>query len=153
VPALHRRVFDGPRRHWPYCDLGSKQMDHVAREAIGSGLEGARQRPLRMTAPSKKAIAAKRRDERATKVEEKDDKDMIDVYDEPRPQGPRRKDKKRWCRGKIGVEHVPVCMKVQALAAYGCFDNWRILACKVCGKVLAHYSPAWTKPKPAWVTA
>jgi hypothetical protein len=152
VSTLRNGVLDGSRRYRPHCDLGTKQMDHVAREAPGSGLEGAWQRPLRMTASSRKAMAAKRRDARATKVEEKDDKDMIDVYDEPRPQGLRRKDKKRWCRGKIGVEHVPVCMKVQALAAYGCFDNWRILACKVCGKVLAHYSPAWTKPKPVWVT-
>jgi hypothetical protein len=49
----------------------------------------------------RKAAAAKRRDARATKVE----------AETIRAPGGHRKDRKKWCRGKAGVEHVPVCMK------------------------------------------
>lgn len=80
--------------------------------------------------------ANKRRDARHTKGPERS-----------RPK-PAKKDTKKWCRGKVGVEHEPKCMQ-------GRFPEYRILACVKCGKELDHYWPArWMTtqpPRPAWV--
>lgn len=73
--------------------------------------------------------------------------------DEPRPSH-QRSDRRRWCRGKVGVEHELVCMTYQeAKGALGRFRlaSERFLVCKVCGKELENYR-GYEKIKPAWVT-
>ena len=80
------------------------------------------------------------------------------IVREIRPPGRSGKDIRKWCRGKIGVEHKPVCM------AYGDLKNttgttpisreWRVLVCIECDKVLDRWQPwPWThnEKKPGWV--
>lgn len=69
------------------------------------------------------------------------------------------KDTKRWCRGKVGVEHQPKCMGYNDLKGGGRIASmsrdWKILACTVCGKELAYWYPFGSRknnPKPEWVT-
>lgn len=99
-------------------------------------------------------IAAEHRDARNAKP-----------IEEPSPKGGKRKDKRRWCRGKVGVEHEPKCLTM-AEAKRGSFydrmedDGSRLLVCTRCGKELAWhivFPPRWglqrlAKPAPAWVT-
>ena len=80
------------------------------------------------------------------------------IVREIRPPGRSGKDIRKWCRGKIGVEHKPVCM------AYGDLKNttgttpisreWRVLVCTECDKHLDHWYPwPWgrRREKPRWV--
>lgn len=95
-----------------------------------------------------KESAAKRRDAR-----------QVRGPDDARPQA-AKKDKKRWCGGHVGREHEPVCMP---LGKGDYCKDWRVLACKNCGKRLAAYMPFGAsvtlparyreRPKPAWVTS
>ena len=75
--------------------------------------------------------------------------------DEPRPRR-QRADRRRWCRGKVGVEHELVCMTYeQAKGAPGRTrkENERFLVCRRCGKELEHYwGYGGPKKKPDWVT-
>lgn len=91
--------------------------------------------------------AAKRRDER-----------NVRSPDRQRPP-PSKKDTRRWCRGKVGVEHKTVCkdyreVKGLGTAIPGFAKDWRLLVCTECGKELAtHYAfGASKKDPPAWVT-
>lgn len=91
-----------------------------------------------------KAGASKRRDERQAKPVEE------------RAASVRRRDRRRWCRGKMGVEHKPACMpaKTMAFAGSTLFAGWRELVCTVCGKRLATYMPPYDgreHVKPPWV--
>jgi hypothetical protein len=96
--------------------------------------------------------AAKRRDDRNTKS--------------PEIAKPVRgkKDRKRWCRGKVGVEHKPKCVPYVETKKYDAWrgdqassylDKWRILVCTECGKELAAHMPFRVtpdRPVPTWVT-
>jgi hypothetical protein len=72
-----------------------------------------------------------------------------------------KKDTRRWCKGVAGREHKPVCMpwrKFGTARVGSITDHWRLLACSVCGKELASYTP-WGRgsgmpavKKPDWVT-
>ena len=71
----------------------------------------------------------------------------------------KHKDKKRWCKGKVGVEHQGVCMPyksptLDALGAFG-YEQCRQLVCSRCGKVLDSYFfvKGHKRKKPAWVTS
>lgn len=85
-----------------------------------------------------KQRANRRRDERHTAMN-------------VRPQGGSRKNTKRWCRGVVGREHVPVCI------ADNRFKDWRILACKQCKRHLDRWWPSpWrVDPQipPEWARA
>lgn len=79
--------------------------------------------------------------------------------------GLRKKNTKRWCKGKVGREHKPECIIPNGRTPS---DDTRVLACMACGKELERY---WTwkvwvpprgrepgywkelgcKEKPAWV--
>lgn len=87
--------------------------------------------------------ANRRRDERQTAVP------VI------RPPSGSKKDTKKWCRGKVGKPHTPVC-KPYASDRGSIFANWRILACSECGKQIDYYYPVTWKNrehrKPEWVT-
>ena len=64
-----------------------------------------------------------------------------------------RKDTKRWCKGKEGIEHEPVVYTCKELHMYD-FDNWLVLTCKNCGKNLELYFPFGKEKKqnpPEWV--
>ena len=82
--------------------------------------------------------AADRRDIKASKPE-----------DTATPSAPssKKKDTRRWCRGKEGVEHIKVVasyneMKgLQNTPLTGIFTDWLILMCSSCGKELATYFP------------
>lgn len=94
-----------------------------------------------------KAGAAKRRDEKQVK----------DPAQEVVRKSPR-KDKARWCRGKTGTNHTPVCKtfaEAKSKPSDGYWSNWRILVCSTCGKELKHFFPLWglvkEKEPPAWV--
>lgn len=77
---------------------------------------------------------------------------------------PAKKNKKRWCKGKVGVEHRLKCYTYPELKGSNrgrnqpYRDGWYILACTVCGKEMDHYFPwpeSWglcqKEPKPGWV--
>ncbi len=85
--------------------------------------------------------AAKRRDQRNTKVS-----------DDPKP-APAKKDTKKFCKGKVGTPHQLECVKyvdAKKIDRTGSQQRWRILVCKVCGKELDIYYGN-TKQKPDWV--
>jgi hypothetical protein len=84
--------------------------------------------------------SVKRRDARHTKSS-----------DEHRTTVPNKRNTKKWCKGKVGVEHKPKCMKYSEVKRSGkLFDTWRILVCTVCGKELGTYYNT-KKNKPDWV--
>lgn len=67
-----------------------------------------------------------------------------------------RRDTKKWCRGKIGVEHKPVCVAYNDLKNSSVHaPDWKILICTACGKQLAHWWPSPFRPTteqaPDWV--
>ena len=81
--------------------------------------------------------------------------------DTPKTRGvANKRDTKRWCRGKSGVEHkLVVSSLTDAHKDYGMsttFAGWYIRYCSKCGKEFAMYSPPLRgyperKPKPAWL--
>jgi hypothetical protein len=51
---------------------------------------------------------------------------------------------KRWCRGKVGVEHKPVVSNYAALGKLAWLpgaERWLVLYCSACGKELDSYTP------------
>ena len=88
----------------------------------------------------------RRRDERQT------------ILPDIRTPGRSAKDTRKWCRGKVGVEHKPVCVAYGELksttATTPISREWRTLVCTECNKHLDHWCPwPWTrnKKKPGWV--
>lgn len=82
-----------------------------------------------------------------------------------RPPTRAKKDRKRWCRGKEGVEHMPVAktydeakgLKIMPSGRPLTHAGWWVLVCTECGKELAHHFP-WPRKeqdynRPAWVPA
>lgn len=99
-------------------------------------------------------------DRKKDAAERRDERNIAGDLDEKSSGQTRHKDKKRWCKGKVGVEHTPVCMpyrKHHGLAVLdGAMKNWRELVCSRCGKVLDYYYPfnrSRGKKKPDWVTS
>lgn len=66
-----------------------------------------------------------------------------------------KKNTKRWCRGKVGVEHKPICVVYDDLKNRKVYAPWRVLICSACKKELDHYYPSPFRtlpaPPPAWV--
>jgi hypothetical protein len=58
------------------------------------------------------------------------------------------KDRKRWCRGKVGVGHTLV---VAVLRRFTLFPSL-VRHCSKCGKEFGTYSGNWGKP-PEWASA
>jgi hypothetical protein len=70
-----------------------------------------------------------------------------------RPPGGSRRNTKRWCRGKVGIEHKPECQTDKGICRH------KILVCTECGKHLDWWFPPigsgldfLSRPKPDWVT-
>ncbi len=92
--------------------------------------------------------AVHRRNERQTAVPE------------IRPPSGSKKDTKKWCRGKVGVAHKPVCVAYDEHKRTNLrVPEWKILLCSECKKELDYYWPSpfrWhdrePEPPPAWVT-
>lgn len=97
----------------------------------------------RATMSEWKQAAARRRDERNAKP---DDASTLSAS--------KRKDTKRWCRGKVGVEHRPECRRYNETKRQDLpgLNSWRVLVCSECGKELATWYGT-KKNKPEWVTA
>jgi len=52
-----------------------------------------------------------------------------------------KKDTKRWCRGKVGVEHLPAVRPYRPTSTWNgqsIFSNWLVRYCTACGRDLAH---------------
>lgn len=80
----------------------------------------------------------------------------------------KKKDTRKWCKGKKGVEHKKKCVDYRTTkgivtnwpgvwANNSLFKDWKVLICTECGKELAHWTgkmPWETKsrPVPDWVT-
>ena len=83
--------------------------------------------------------SVKRRDARHTKSS-----------DEHATTVPNKRNTKKWCKGKVGVEHKPECKKYAEVkrVSLDLYKSWRILVCTVCGKEL----DVWfsRRNKPAW---
>jgi len=75
-----------------------------------------------------------------------------------------RKDRRRWCRGKVGVEHKTAVKDDMSLGKHSySFCNALVRYCTACGKELASWSPPVAlrmagggtriieQPKPDWV--
>lgn len=96
--------------------------------------------------------ANKRRDARHTKTDDEPKRSLKPAK--------TKKDTKRWCRGKIGIEHDAVCLTYDEAKSVndnsGFFHKYmaqyRYLVCKNCGKELATYYGASNQKKPDWVT-
>lgn len=85
---------------------------------------------------------------------------MIDD-DKPIPHR-SKKDRKKWCKGKPGIEHVLKCMHYVG-AYHESHPIWRELVCVKCGKRLDFYFPlsalvrvedrgcVYNEKKPDWV--
>lgn len=88
-----------------------------------------------------KQDAAKRRDARNSK-------------DTVRPKGGSKRDTKRWCKGKVGVEHTPKCFDYAEVKRGPWLKGWKLLACTECGKELDTWWPSARnkRNKPDWVT-
>jgi hypothetical protein len=89
--------------------------------------------------------ANKRRDERQQKC---------DV----RAPSVSKKDTKKWCRGKIGVEHEPECVDYDQHKRSAIGSSWKLLVCKNCNKELDYWYPPrfpsffiHRRQKPEWV--
>jgi len=63
----------------------------------------------------------------------------------------RKKDTRRWCRGKVGVEHKTVCMTAKEAKSRSYLESWRYLVCTVCGRELETYFGN-QENVPSWVT-
>ena len=102
-----------------------------------------------------KESANKRRDIRNLKEPE-------DLTGSPK-LAPKKKNTKRWCRGKVGIEHQLECRNYastkhnqsvatkQLAIGIRASNNWRILVCKICGKELETWYGK-QRNKPDWVT-
>lgn len=70
------------------------------------------------------------------------------------PKHRATKNRRRWCKGKAGVEHTPKCMPYMP-ASLHIFEEWRALVCTVCGKRLETWFPRTfglrERSKPDWV--
>lgn len=66
------------------------------------------------------------------------------------------KNRKRWCRGKVGVEHTPECRDYQDVKNWRAgtmLNGWKLLVCTACGKELDTYMPPMFgvgRPIPDW---
>jgi hypothetical protein len=65
----------------------------------------------------------------------------------PGPMPTKRKDTKRWCRGKAGVEHKLVVVVLRRFTLIPSL----VRHCSGCGKEFGSYSGVWGKP-PEWAS-
>lgn len=90
-----------------------------------------------------KIAAAKRQAERNAKLE-------------IRPPAVSRRNTKRWCRGRVGIDHDPKCVSYNDLKNATYAPGWKVLVCGKCGKQLDHWWPSPWRPNndqpPAWVS-
>lgn len=93
--------------------------------------------------------AAARRDTRQAPAPQNDNSRSI----------PNKRDKKRWCKGKTGVEHkFAVASREELGKDHGMkgrgYDQWLIRYCTGCGREVAWYYPLFKRDRknpPAWV--
>jgi hypothetical protein len=88
---------------------------------------------IREMTTDRKEKENKYKDERNTKTP--------DAATKPLPS--KKKDKRKWCRGKVGIEHELKCVKYDDYKGMKLpsSNNWRLLVCVNCGKELDYYYP------------
>lgn len=59
----------------------------------------------------------------------------------PKHKGNKKKNTRKWCKGKVGIEHVPHIVEFEYYTAYFIYD-----VCKNCGKRLK-YKGVRAKPR------
>lgn len=73
-----------------------------------------------------------------------------------RPPSSSKRDTKKWCRGKVGAEHRPICVGYNALKNVTYAPDWKVLLCTECGKHLNYWMPCpWSEtkePTPSWAS-
>lgn len=88
------------------------------------------------------------------KRQRQDDRRIATASDDV-PGKHRRRDRRKWCKGRVGIEHKPECrLYSDAIWARGYY----VLVCTECGKHLDTYfepQPYWLpprmhRPKPDW---
>ncbi len=88
-------------------------------------------------------------------------RDMRNAKDAIRPTSVGRRGKKRWCKGKPGVEHAPRCMNYDEVKGIRSDEKirarhpgWKLLVCATCGKELDFFFPLGVQKRnpPGWVT-
>ena len=62
----------------------------------------------------------------------------------------KRKDTKRWCKGKVGREHELLVRHSTEMSKHR-FSRSLIRFCAKCGKEVAHWYDWQSGPKPDWV--
>jgi hypothetical protein len=73
-----------------------------------------------------------------------------ELGDERQRPIPSKKNKKKWCRGKVNVLHKPEPMKTKFGWVFS--PQWWELICTNCGKRLGYYWPIGeTREPPSWV--
>lgn len=81
----------------------------------------------------------------------------------PRSPSLTVKKTKRWCRGKVGIEHKPVVSNYAAIGKLAWLPGaelWLVLYCSACGKELDSYTPSHEdhpafikrRPLPSWAS-
>ncbi len=86
--------------------------------------------------------------------------------DAPKTRGvPNKRNTKRWCKGKVGVEHKPAVKTYRELKNWqgigdgqwgsNIFQGWLVRYCTECGKEIDHFYPQPSghpvpKPTPEW---
>lgn len=94
-----------------------------------------------MSNESWKQSGTKVRDARHTKVE-----------DAATPGLSKKKDTKKWCKGKAGVEHELKCYPYKHDGKNKYLKSCYVLACSSCGKEFASYFGTFSSTKkPDWV--
>lgn len=95
-----------------------------------------------MSNESWKQSGVKVRDARHTKVE-----------DTATPSLPsKKKDTKKWCRGKVGTQHELKCFVYKNDNGSKFTKCWYVLSCMSCGKEMDHYYGTFVNSKkPDWV--
>ena len=81
------------------------------------------------------------------------------VPDDHKTRGVSKRDTKRWCKGKVGVEHKLVVKPRSEIAGKAHYqilttsEKWLIRYCESCGKEVAWWYPmgGMKREPPAWV--
>jgi len=103
-------------------------------------------------------------DYKKSSTDRRDTRNAKDGPEAPKPRA-SKKNTRKWCKGKVGVEHTPVCRDYREVKHSGdltfgerqvsLYQGWKILMCSECGKELDYYYPMGLNGKvrrePPWV--
>lgn len=98
---------------------------------------------------------------KARKEQSREKRGRLGIPDEEASNGPaRKKDTKKWCKGKVGRPHKLVCKKWSDVVSQTpqdstshirWRDNYRVLICERCSKQVDFWYGGRGKNRPEWV--